>query len=77
MAKITKDDIDKAVRGGEMIVTTKEIIKEAVKECVSGLYDDVSDFAFNRYMTSREFEQISEKQKNDIADDVIDYILGE
>ncbi len=76
---MTKKDIDKAVRNGEIIITTKDIVREAVKQAVSILYDDVSDFANNRYMTGRdrEFEQLSEQQQNDIADHVLDYLLDE
>lgn len=76
---MTKKDIDKAIREGEIIVTTKDIVREAVKQAVSSLYDDVSNFANNRYMTGRdrEFEQLSEQQQNDIADEVLDYLLDE
>lgn len=76
---MTKEEIDKLVRNGEIIITTKKILKEAVKEAVSCLYDDVSDFQSNRYMTGRDmvFEQLSEDQQNDVADEVIDYLLGQ
>lgn len=76
---MTKKDIDKAVRNGEIIVTTKDIVREAVKRAVSLLYDDVSDFANNRYMTGRdrEFEQLTEQQQDDIANEVLDYLLYE
>lgn len=76
---MTNQDIDKAVRNGEIIITTKKILKEAVKQAVSSLYDDVSDFSNNRYMTTsdREFEQLSEKQQNDIANEVLDYLLDD
>ncbi len=70
-------EIDKAIRNGEIIVTTKDIIREAVKQAVSSLYDDVSDFSNNRYMTGsdRSFEQLSDQQQNDVADEVIDYLI--
>lgn len=73
---MTKKDIDKAIRDGEIIVTTKEIVKEAVMQSISCLYDDVSDFANNRYKTGRdrEFAPISEQQQNDIANEVLDYL---
>lgn len=74
---MTKKDIDKAIREGEIIVTTKDIVREAVKRAVSCLYDDVSDFHNNRYMSGRdrEFEQLSEQQQNNIADEVLGYLL--
>ena len=73
-----KEDINNAIRKGEIIVTTKKIIKEAVKQSISDLYNDVSDFENNRYMTGRDrqFEQLSKQKQDDIADEVIDYLTG-
>ena len=76
---MTQKEIHKAIIKGDIIVTTKECIRDAVKECVSLLYDDVSDFENNRYMTyrDREFQQISKQKQEDIANEILDYILGD
>jgi len=60
----------------EVITTTKNSLKEAVKKAVCSLYDDVSDLHKNRYLSGRdrEFEQLSEQKQQDVAKDVIDYL---
>jgi len=72
-------NINKLIRSGEVIVTTKTIIKEAVIEQISGLYDEISDFHNNRYMNAndREFRLLTDQEKEDIADDVVDFLKGE
>ena len=76
---MTQKEIQKAIIKGDIIVTTKGCIRNAVKECVSFLYDDVSDFENNRYMTSsdKNFQLLSKQQQEDIANEILDYILGD
>ncbi|MCT3814518.1 hypothetical protein CMT92_07320 [Elizabethkingia anophelis] len=71
-AKITQQQLKELLVNGEIIITTKEIIREAVKENITGLleWDDFHDF-------SKGASAISEEQENNIADWVIDYITGE
>lgn len=69
-------NIEDAIKSGNMILTTKDNLKNAIIGAVSGLYNDVSDFHKNRYMTSndREFEQLSSEECNDIANDIIEQL---
>ncbi|MDV3537949.1 hypothetical protein CMU94_02280 [Elizabethkingia anophelis] len=71
-AKITQKQLKELLVNGEIIVTTKEIIRAAVKENISGLleWDDFHDF-------SKGASTISEEKENSIADWVIDSITEE
>ncbi len=75
--KIRRYKLEKLIRNGEIIITTKKLLKEAVKENISHLYNDTSDFVNNTYMTDREFERLSATNCDDIANDVLDYLLND
>lgn len=47
---MTKKDIDITIRQGEIVVTTKELIREAVIESIHFLYDDICIYDKNYYM---------------------------
>jgi hypothetical protein len=48
MSKLTSKDIKSALAKGDIIVTTKDIIREAVKEALWNLYTEKSDWKNNR-----------------------------
>jgi len=72
---MNQKEIDKLIRSGDLIITTKEILTEAVVQAVEYLYQDNGEFSKNRYMSAREYEQLNKKDCTDVADDVIDYLI--
>lgn len=63
-----KDELKKALIDGEIFVTTKEIVREAVKEAIQHLKKDVGDGY------TREYEDINEEDIRDISEEIVDYI---
>lgn len=70
-----QQEIDKLVRNGDLIITTKEILINAVVQSVEGLYRD-NGYCIQNHNDKKEFEQLSKKECTELANDVIDYLTG-
>ena len=68
--------IRKLIDSGEIILTTKSAIIEAVKQECMYLYDEVSDFDNNRFLTAseKEYERLTDSKLTDLADEIIDFL---
>lgn len=73
--QILKSTVLEMIRSGEIIITTPEIVKEAVSNAMNcqDLYVEIGDFHENRYSNEREFSEIQESDIDDVAKEVIDY----
>ena len=69
---MTKEELNKILESDEIIITTKSIIKEAVKGHISGLleWDDYYDFSKGAHTISNETEE-------EIANYILEEIVGE
>lgn len=65
------------ITSGELIITSKELISDAVKEHVSGLYKEDEEFYKNRYRTQREYESLTPEDLEEISDNIIWYLTND
>lgn len=74
---MTAEEIDKLIRSGDLIITTKKVLAEAVVQSIEHLYKVDGEFYKNHYINNREFDQLSKQDCTDISDDIIEYITDQ
>jgi hypothetical protein len=75
--KLTQKEITELIISGELIITSKDLIIEAVKEHATDLYKDDGEFNNNRFITQRTFESLQEEDLSDLADNIIWYLTND